>query len=441
MRSVEAHSPLLNRVLANSSWILIDKFLRILVGLWLTGWMTRVLLPEGFGELQFALTLTGLMSVFWMLGLDSALVRDLSRNSSVEAASLLLGQALLLKLLGACLGISLAMIYTFFAAPSVWLTVLLCVASFLASAFSVLELIFHSRLESRFVVLSRAVGFFVASAFKIYFLLNGYGVPAFAVLVGFEILVGDILIGWAVWRMKVRPRFFPMQMPVLIRLLSEGLPLLGVTLLSMALIRADILLLNFFAPFQKIGIFAISPRIVDMLEVFVAAIVGSFLPVLSNSDEARRKSISESLYQVMVLVGLGCGLGGTLLAPLVIPLLFGEAFREAVLPFQIYVWGFVFSSMNSVRAAILISGHRLDLLFWNQLLATGLGVSLLALAAIGAHLPSLAGALVFSHFLGAFATPLLFRDLRPWVGIQLRAIFLLGLPNLWQILRERGLRR
>src|SRR5437868_5044521 len=67
------------RIGANSFWLLSDKLLRMLVTLFVTGWLARYLSVDQFGKLNNAIAYAGLFGAFASLGLDSIVIRDIVR--------------------------------------------------------------------------------------------------------------------------------------------------------------------------------------------------------------------------------------------------------------------------------------------------------------------------------------------------------------------------
>lgn len=88
----------LQKILANTGWLFIDKTIRMGVGLLVGVWVARYLGPEQFGIYSYALSFTALFSTFATLGLDGIVVRNIVRDPSFKDE--ILGTAFVLKLLG-----------------------------------------------------------------------------------------------------------------------------------------------------------------------------------------------------------------------------------------------------------------------------------------------------------------------------------------------------
>ena len=64
----------------NSGWLLLDNSMRVLLGLLVGAWVTWYLGPTQFGELAYVLAYVAFFLVVANLGMDSIIVRDISRD-------------------------------------------------------------------------------------------------------------------------------------------------------------------------------------------------------------------------------------------------------------------------------------------------------------------------------------------------------------------------
>ena len=83
----------------NTSWLFMEKILRMTVGLFVGIWVARYLGPEQFGLFAYAGSFVGLFSAIATLGLDGIVVRELVKLPEKENE--LIGTAFVLKIVGA----------------------------------------------------------------------------------------------------------------------------------------------------------------------------------------------------------------------------------------------------------------------------------------------------------------------------------------------------
>ncbi len=70
------------RYFKNTSWLLGEKILRMIVGLFVGIWVARYLGPEQFGLLSYVQSFVGLFSAIATLGLDGIVVREIVKDES-----------------------------------------------------------------------------------------------------------------------------------------------------------------------------------------------------------------------------------------------------------------------------------------------------------------------------------------------------------------------
>ena len=80
----------------NSSWLLLERLVRLVLGLLVVAWVARYLGPAQYGELAYVLAYMAFFVVLAALGLDGIVLRDVSQDST--AAGELLGTTLYLRL-------------------------------------------------------------------------------------------------------------------------------------------------------------------------------------------------------------------------------------------------------------------------------------------------------------------------------------------------------
>ncbi|MBE3679308.1 oligosaccharide flippase family protein [Vibrio parahaemolyticus] len=68
------------KYLRNTSWLLIDNALKLIVGLFIGAWVARHLGPEEFGIYSYAISFVAMFGGVATLGLDSIVVRELVKK-------------------------------------------------------------------------------------------------------------------------------------------------------------------------------------------------------------------------------------------------------------------------------------------------------------------------------------------------------------------------
>jgi O-antigen/teichoic acid export membrane protein len=134
---------------------------------------------------------------------------------------------------------------------------------------------------------------------------------------------------------------------------------------------------------ERVAWIAAALRIVIALHTFVWLYFFNLLPNLSRElhkgPDAWRALVERSM-SISTWPACLLAVGGTLIAPLLLPTVFGQAYHEAVLPFQIAVWMIPVAWLSGHFRFSLIAAGRQDLDF----VASGLGAATVVILAVAA---------------------------------------------------------
>lgn len=136
----------------------------------------------------------------------------------------------------------------------------------------------------------------------------------------------------------VRPRW---NWPVARAILLEGLPLgiaAGFAILS---VHADSVILSIYASESEVGIYNAAYRLIAGAGLLCQAFLAAAFPRIASAYYSNTKRLSYLHGRTMAVaaaMGLAIALGGTLLGPWVIRLLYGADFAPAGLDLQILCW-------------------------------------------------------------------------------------------------------
>ena len=155
----------------NTSWLFMEKLVRIVLGLFVGIWVARYLGPAKYGLLNYAQAFVGLFTPVATLGLNNIVIRDLVQNESKRDA--LLGTAFLVKLFGAIIVFFLLAIAVNFTSNDTFTNVLVFIiaSATLFQSSNVIDFYFQSQVLSKYAVYSHFISLLFSSIIKIYFIL------------------------------------------------------------------------------------------------------------------------------------------------------------------------------------------------------------------------------------------------------------------------------
>jgi len=174
------------RYFANTSWMMVEKILRMFVGLFVGIWIARYLGPEQFGLLSYAQSFVFLFIAIATLGLDGIVVRELVKDESRRDK--LLGTAFGLKLMGAIMILPVLALAVQLTSNDDYtnLLVFIIASATIFQSFNVIDFYYQSKVLSKYVALANGISLALSSIIKLVLLLNEASLVAFALITLFD---------------------------------------------------------------------------------------------------------------------------------------------------------------------------------------------------------------------------------------------------------------
>jgi len=290
------------------------------------------------------------------------------------------------------------------------------------SASDIIDAAMQARLDVARPVVLRFAAFAGSAAVRLILVWSDASPTAFAGAILAEAAVAALLVGLLCWHRLPDAPGPPADRKAM---LIEAAPLFGVDLIIAAYMRADQLFLEWWAGLSTLGIYSVAQRLSDAWIVLPSSYATAGFPQIVAAADHPAGPDAPAVMDVLrriVWSALMCAAITSAAAGLVIPLVFGEAYRAAVLPAIILPWAGFFSCLGIARGKWLIAAglQRYSLAF----IAIGgiLSICLLAVLVPRFGLVGAAITAVATQASIALLTPLLFRQTRPTVAALIRAL-------------------
>ena len=350
-------SPGFRKYFANTSWLLGERVLRMVVSLFVGIYVARYLGPEGFGLLSYTLSFVWLFSSLASFGLDDILVRELVQ--SPEKRNNLLGTVFWLKVCGTVvMGTAITLVLQLKAEEqqTYWMITLITFG-FLFQTTNVVDFYFQSQVQSKFVVRAQAFQLLITSLFKIYLVWNQAELIwfAFALMLDQAVVALLFLIMYR-WKIEWFP-FFSFTWTQAKKLMRAAGPLIFAGMVVSVYMKIDQVMLKEMLNTKAVGVYAAAVKLCEAWYFVPTAVIASLFPAVI---EARKKSEPlyeervQKLYDLMVWGSVAVALPTTLLADWIILILYGADFQEAADVLRIYIWAGVFVSLGIASSKWLI---------------------------------------------------------------------------------------
>lgn len=422
------------KYLANTSWMFVEKVVRLGVVMVTTIFTTRYLGDQLFGQLSYASGYVGLFFALTSMGLDEIVVRDLVRKP--ERRDDILGTAAMLKLFGALLLVVLTTAVGLLKGmdgETLILVAIVAVAELL-KPFVVVEYWFQAQVQAKtssIVLIAQAL---IGAGYK--FFLIGIEAPlswfAWSYVVEMLVMSGGYL--WAYERSGATWRTWKYSKDLLKELLQQSWPsiIFGIALYVQAKIDqvmiGDILTRTKgqAAAFKEVGQYSVALKMIEALGFLPVIVQKSLAPAITRAKLESREKYEDRLlnqYRLMFLMFVVTAVPLFFLARPVIVLFFGPEFEPAGVLLGWFSIRLLFTNMGMGKASFITN----ESLFKYSLITAVVGASL-NIAIDYLLIPTMGSfgsiwASVISFTVSLMLMDLLFKDTRANFGWMMKAMF------------------
>ena len=370
-------SPGFRKYFANTSWLLGERILRMVVSLLVGIYVARYLGPERFGLLSYTLSFVLLFSSLASFGLDDILVRELVKQP--EQRNNLLGTVFWLKVCGtAIMSTTIAVVLQFMAEDqqTYWMIALITFG-FLFQATNVVDFYFQSQVQSKFAVRAQAFQLLLTSIFKIYLVWNQAELIwfAFALMLD-QVVVAVLFLLVYHWKIEWFP-FLSFTWVQAKKLMIDAWPLIFAGMVVSVYMKIDQVMLKEMLDAKAVGVYAAAVKLCEAWYFVPTAVIASLFPAIitarKNSETLYEERV-QKLYDLMVWVAVAVALPTTLFADWVILILYGADFQEAADVLKMYIWAGVFVSLGVASSKWLIAENLERYSFYSTLLGAILNI-------------------------------------------------------------------
>lgn len=410
LRAAAEARPLVARLLENASWLVGERVAVLALAFFFNAWFVRALGPAEYGRYSWAVSFASLFGALATLGMDSLVVRDLTREPGRSGE--ILGTAQAMRVAAGAVAWAAASVAAFAFredAPSRSLVAIVGASSVFLGA-GVFELWFQSRLATRGTAIGRVV---VAVAVQV---TRGGLILAAAPTWAFGLLytASNALTAATAWALFLRLRGPEGRLTVSAArtraLARDTVPLALAGLAIVIYFKVDQVLLVSLVGDHENGLYAPAAMLSEVFYFLPLAIGGSAFPLIVRArDELAPEAFRlrlQQFYDAMAALGYAVAIPMALLAGPIVLLLFGPAYADTAGILRVHVASFLFTTLGIARGRFLIADGRTWFAFASTALGAlaNVGLNLLLIprhGALGAAWATVA-AYAFSNYLSGF---------------------------------------
>jgi O-antigen/teichoic acid export membrane protein len=364
----------------NTSWLLVEKLLRIFVGLFVGVWIARYLGPENFGILSYSQSFAAIFSVIATLGIDNLLVRELLNDQ--KKINIILGTSFWLKLLGSFLTLIFLYISLSFTNndQQIKFFILIIGATTLFQSFNVFDFYFQSQVLSKYVVYANILSLIIISLLKITFIIQGRDLDVFVYLILFE----SILLAMSLAFFFFKNSNFKIQIPKFNKnianlLIKDSWPLIFSGILISIYMKIDQVMIKEILGSKEVGEYAAAVKISEAWYFIPGLITSSLFPALMNAkkkDEDLYNKRIQGLYKLIIWISIIFIIPLVLLSDILIDFFYGDAYVEATNVLVIHIWSGIFVFLGLVSEKWLIIENLQKISLYNTAVGALINITL-----------------------------------------------------------------
>lgn len=418
----------LQKILVNTSWLFGDRILRFGVGIIVGAWIARYLGPSQFGQFNYAIAFVALFIPFANLGLDSIVVRNIVQDPNPNHVNEILGSAFLLKILGGIIVVFATVFGVILLRPGdsvMQLIVAALAISTVFQAFDIIDLLFQSKVQSKYTVMARMGAYLVTALIRIVLILIKAPLITFALANFAEVLLGAFgLVVIYLQTDGVFSRWKP-SLKQAKGLLRDSWPLILSGFAIMLYMKIDQIMLGSLANDKAVGIYSAAVRLSELWYFIPMAIVTSTFPAIVAAKQMGADTYEtriQKLFNLMTGLAYVIALPMTFLSSIVVVALYGTSYAEAGPILAVHIWAGISVFLGVARESWMTSEGLMKYSFITTLggAVTNIALNYVLIPIYGPM--GAAIATVVAYTVAGFAMCFVFRATRPVAKMMAKAL-------------------
>lgn len=337
-------------IASNMSWIMVGRVLQLGLTFISSMLVTRYLGPTEFGRMNYIYSYIQLFIPICQMGLNSTVVKELKEYK--DANDEVLGTMLVIRVLGSIIAMSCAIMLVY-SLNKAGYTMIALLESFalLFQAFDCLIYFYQTRYLSKKSSIIIAVSYIITALFRIVAIIIKKDIKwfAFALSLDYIVMAALLLIVYFYDHHK-----FVFSFDMAKKLLKNSYHYILASILVVIYGKVtDTLLIGKMLNETSVGYYSAATYINNAWPFVLTAIIDSSSPMIIDlykiNKEGFKKRLKQ-LYAVIFYVGIAVALGITVLADIIIAIIYGAEFAPAVTPLRIVSWSSAFAYIGVARA-------------------------------------------------------------------------------------------
>lgn len=377
-----------HQVATNASWIIVCKLCKAILALISTMIVSRYLGVEKYGILNYAASIVAFVTPIMKLGINEILVHELISAPDKEGQTL--GTTVALNLCSGALCAVAVWAFSYIANDSEKETIIVCCCYSLQLFFQAIEMVFYwfqAKLKAKYTSIAILSAYIVVVLIQIILVLLKSNIYLFAISNTMEYLFIAVIL-LTLYR-KEKSQRFSFSLSTARRLITKSKYYIISGLMVTVFSQTDKIMLKLMCDGTAVGNYSAAVTCASMTSFVFVAIIDSFRPIIFSKqhDKGSFEVGLKSLYSIIIWFSLLQCIAITIFAPIIIRLLYGSDFLNAIVLLKIIVWFTTFSYLGTIRNIWILAYGLQRYLGWINMFGALMNI-MLNLLLIPAYGPS-----------------------------------------------------
>ena len=352
-------------IFANVSALAIGQIVSMALGFITHAVLARAVGPSDYGVLGFAIAVLSYFGIAASLGTDTWAGREIASHRS--ATRQILDATLSLRLLLALVSSLGVIVFVMAYHPDPLTTAMILIqAVSLFTAAVTLDFAFQGIERLDAVARRQSLSSFIALAGVTSALALGGSIVAASTMLQVAAAISALVMLWEFCRIAGYPRLSREVTAEWRRILRESAPLAITVVVITIYLYIDIVMLGFLRPGVEVGHYVASTRILTIGLVAASILRTAVSPVLTRleSSPVERSEVGSHHARIVTAFGGLAAVGGFVLAPEILEIVFGPQFREAAGTLRILMFSLMFMNIVEVYHTQLVAWRMQTQQMW-----------------------------------------------------------------------------
>lgn len=412
------------KVAKNAGWIIGIQLVKAILGMVISMLTARFLGPSNFGIINYASSIVAFVVPIMQLGLNGVLVQELVSVPEKEGETL--GTSIMLSFISSLLCVVGVFSFVSIVNRGETETIVVCVLYSILLIFQALEMTvywFQAKLLSKYSSAISLMAYVVISAYKIFLLATRKSVYWFAISNAMDYMF--ISVGLFFAYRKLGGAKLSFRLDTARKLLSRSKYYIVSNLMITIFAQTDKIMLKLMVGDAETGFYSAAVSCAGMTAFVFSAIIDSFRPLvfdLQKKSYTKYKDAIITLYSIITFFSLAQSVIITLLAPMIVKILYGSTYMPAVDILRVITWYCTFSYLGGARDIWMLAEQKQKYLLAINAVGAAMNVFLNLLLipkynAIGAAIAS-----VLTQFFINYVFVLIYKPIRENGIMQIKAL-------------------